>query len=47
METALDWCSRNGYAEVTLRASDAGRPLYEALGFEPTNEMRRRTEIED
>jgi ribosomal protein S18 acetylase RimI-like enzyme len=25
---------------VTLHASDAGRPLYEALGFEATNEMR-------
>ena len=25
---------------VTLHASDKGRPLYESLGFEPTNEMR-------
>lgn len=26
---------------VTLHASDAGRPLYEKLGFRQTNEMRR------
>ena len=25
---------------VATRASDDGRPLYESLGFEPTNEMR-------
>jgi len=25
---------------VTLHASDKGRPLYESLGFEATNEMR-------
>jgi hypothetical protein len=25
---------------VSLHASDFGRPLYESLGFRPTNEMR-------
>jgi len=25
---------------VTLHASDKGRPLYDSLGFEVTNEMR-------
>lgn len=27
-------------ARVSLHASVEGRPLYEGLGFEPTNEMR-------
>ena len=40
METALDWCSAHGIRAVILHASDEGRPLYEALGFRPTNEMR-------
>jgi len=25
---------------ISLHASPFGRPLYESLGFEPTNEMR-------
>lgn len=28
-----------GCTRVTLHASDAGRPLYESFGFEPTEEM--------
>ena len=35
-----EWCRANGYASVSLHASDAGRPVYESLGFEPTNEMK-------
>jgi GNAT superfamily N-acetyltransferase len=31
-----------GFSSVMLHASDAGRPLYETLGFMPTNEMRLR-----
>jgi hypothetical protein len=31
-----------GLAVITLHASDAGRPLYERLGFAPTNELRLR-----
>ncbi len=40
METALDWCRRNGVRAVILHASDEGRPLYEKMGFTSTNEMR-------
>jgi len=40
VETALRWCKANGITVVILHASDEGRPLYEALGFQPTNEMR-------
>src|SRR5258708_2556196 len=38
-EAALDWCRQNGVRMVILHASDAGRPVYAALGFTPTNEM--------
>ena len=37
----LAWCRRRGVARVTLHASEAGRPLYERLGFERTTEMCR------
>ncbi len=40
METMIDWCRTEGFAHVGLHASDEGRPLYEQLGFQPTNEMR-------
>jgi GNAT superfamily N-acetyltransferase len=40
MRAALDWCRANGIRAVILHASDQGRPLYESLGFRPTNEMR-------
>jgi GNAT superfamily N-acetyltransferase len=40
METMIDWCKQEEFVHVTLHASDKGRPLYEGLGFEPTNEMR-------
>jgi GNAT superfamily N-acetyltransferase len=40
METMLAWCRAEGFAAVNLHASQAGRPVYEKLGFEPTNEMR-------
>ena len=36
----IAWCRGNGFANISLHASDAGRPLYEQLGFRPTNEMR-------
>jgi GNAT superfamily N-acetyltransferase len=38
--TARDWCGAKGIHVVILHSSDEGRPLYEALGFQPTNEMR-------
>jgi GNAT superfamily N-acetyltransferase len=40
MGTMIDWCRDQGLAVVYLHASPDGRPLYEALGFEPTAEMR-------
>jgi len=40
MTTALDWCHANGIRAVILHSSEEGRPLYQELGFRPTNEMR-------
>jgi GNAT superfamily N-acetyltransferase len=40
MRTMIGWCHREGFAHITLHASEDGRHLYESLGFEPTNEMR-------
>ncbi len=40
MEVAVRWCRENGIRAVILHASDDGRPLYEQLGFQATNEMR-------
>jgi GNAT superfamily N-acetyltransferase len=40
MEAALTWCKENGIDLVILHASTDGRPLYESLGFQASNEMR-------
>jgi GNAT superfamily N-acetyltransferase len=40
MQTIVDWCRAEGFKMISLHASPFGRPLYESLGFEPTNEMR-------
>lgn len=40
MERMVEWCRAQGFRSVSLHASDEGRPLYEKLGFKPTNEMR-------
>lgn len=40
-EMALDWLDARGARMVRLLASAAGRPLYEKLGFVPTDEMAR------
>ena len=40
MATMIAWCRAHGLSMVSLHASDAGRLLYETMGFEPTNEMR-------
>jgi GNAT superfamily N-acetyltransferase len=42
MKEMVDWCRAQGYAGVSLHATDEGRPLYASLGFLPTNEMRLR-----
>jgi GNAT superfamily N-acetyltransferase len=44
LEAILAWCREQGLKAIFLHASDAGRPLYELLGFKPTSEMRLRLE---
>jgi GNAT superfamily N-acetyltransferase len=39
MQVMIDWCKREGFANVHLHASKYGRHLYESMGFEPSNEM--------
>lgn len=36
----IEWAKGHGIARLVLHASPDGRPLYERLGFVPTNEMR-------
>jgi len=45
MRTILDWIKQQGLRSVNLHASDEGRPLYERLGFESTNEMRLKFDL--
>lgn len=40
MHHVLDYTREHHVQRVLLHASDDGRPLYETLGFEPTNEMK-------
>jgi GNAT superfamily N-acetyltransferase len=42
MLTILEYLRAEGFASVSLHASDYGRHLYEQLGFVATNEMRLR-----
>ncbi len=42
MLAVIEWCKIQGFPAVGLHASDEGRPLYAALGFQPTNEMQLR-----
>ena len=44
LERVLDECAARGVTQVSLHASEAGRPLYEKLGFKPTNEMKLKVE---
>jgi ribosomal protein S18 acetylase RimI-like enzyme len=40
VRTMLDCCREQGFGSVFLHASDAGRPLYQSMGFQPTAELR-------
>ena len=40
--TAMDECARRNIRILSLHASDAGRPVYDRLGFIPGNEMQWR-----
>jgi GNAT superfamily N-acetyltransferase len=42
MKTIVEWVRKQGFASVSLHASDEGRHLYEQFGFVATNEMRLR-----
>ncbi len=39
LEVMIEWCRTKGFSAVSLHASSAGRPLYEKVGFQQTNEM--------
>ncbi len=40
MQAVMAWAKSQGCDRMVLHASDLGRPLYQSLGFSPTNEMR-------
>jgi len=40
LELLHQWAHERGLGALALHASEDGRPLYEALGYLPTNEMR-------
>ena len=40
METLIAWCRNHEIKIIVLHASNEGKPIYESLGFKPTNEMR-------
>lgn len=40
VEEAVAYCRAHDVSTAVLHASDAGRPIYEAIGFTQTNEMR-------
>lgn len=41
-EKCIAWCREQGFTYMWLHASQYGRPLYESMGFETTNEMAPR-----
>lgn len=40
VQAAIEACRAQGVRRLMLHASEEGQPLYESLGFLPTNEMR-------
>ncbi len=38
LDKALEFCRQNGIKRVFLNASEAGRPIYEKIGFSPSRE---------
>ena len=40
VEAAIEWTRAQGFSVLWLHASSHGRPLYESMGFEQTNEMK-------
>ncbi|HWY70840.1 MAG TPA: GNAT family N-acetyltransferase [Terriglobales bacterium] len=39
-QEAIDYCRAEGFKVLWLHASKYGRPIYESMGFEATNEMK-------
>ena len=40
LEEIIEWSRKEGLDRLVLHASEAGRALYDRLGFVPSNEMR-------
>jgi len=40
MHLMIEWCTAQKIDQLTLSASDEGRPLYQSLGFQQTSDMR-------
>jgi GNAT superfamily N-acetyltransferase len=40
LQVILQWLAAQGIQQVTLHATEVGRPLYEELGFVDSNEMQ-------
>jgi GNAT superfamily N-acetyltransferase len=39
MQTIVAWCGEQGIERIVLHPSTVGRPLYESMGFVPTDEL--------